>query len=167
MPTRMPHRVRVTTRTHEVFAIAHDLANRFGDPEVTPLHVLLGMLREGRSPAVGVLHNLGVRIDTLARDVEAELPAPAAEPAPAPPLAWTVSDEQMLDRADLEARELGHPHRGCEHLLLAFLRDEASVPAGLLARHGVRFAGARAEILRALGAPPQTGGRARDNRPSD
>ena len=154
MSTRMPHRVRVTTRTHEVFAIAHDLADRLGSPEVTPLHVLYAMLREGRSPAVVVLHNLGVRLDALARDVEAELPVPPAEPALTRPLAWTASDEQMLGGADLEARELGHPYRGCEHLLLAFLRDEASVPARVLARHGVQFADARAEILRVLGAPP-------------
>ena len=59
----------------------------------------------------------------------------------------------MLERADVGARELGHPYQGCEHLLLAFLRDEASSPAKVLANHGVHFADVRAEILRVLGTP--------------
>ena len=153
MTTRMPTRFHVTMRTHEVFAIAHDLANRLGRTEVTPLLLLLAIVREGRSPAVVVLHNLQVRLDTLERELEAELPAPAIAPVPAHEFSWTASDERMLERAESEAGELGHSYQGCEHLLLAFLRDEASTPAKLLAPHGIRFANARAEVLRVLGTP--------------
>lgn len=156
MSTRMPHRPSVTIRTHHVFAIAHDLADRHGRTDVTPLHVLLAMLREGRSPAIVVLYNLGVRLDALERDLEAELP-PATEAAPEHELSWTAGDEQMLDRAAAESRDLGHRYQGCEHLLLAFLRDDASASARALARHGVRFANARAEVVRILGAPPDSG----------
>jgi ATP-dependent Clp protease ATP-binding subunit ClpC len=145
-------RGQVTMRTHEVFAIAHDLANRLGT-EVIPLHVLFAILREGGSPAVVVLHNMGVRIETLERELGAELPAPTILSAPAHEFSWTASDEQMLDLAESEARELGHSYQGCEHLLLAFLRDDASAPAKLLARHAIRFANARAEVLRVLGTP--------------
>ncbi len=156
MSTTMPRRPFVTTRTHHVFAIAHDLADCHGRTEVTPLHVLLAMLREGRSPAIVVLYNLGVRLDALESDLEAELP-PATEPAPEHELSWTAAEERMLDRAAAESRDIGHRYQGCEHLLLAFLRDDASAPARALARHGVRFANARAEVIRILGAPPDSG----------
>jgi ATP-dependent Clp protease ATP-binding subunit ClpC len=144
-------------RTHDVFAIAHDLADRHGRTEVTPLHMLLAMLREGRSPAIVALHNLGVPLDTLERELEAELPPPAAMPSPAPELSWTAGDEQMLGMAAIEARELGHEWHGCEHLLLGFLRDDASLPAEALARHDVQFANARAEVVRLFGTPPGRG----------
>lgn len=157
MSTRMPSRFHVTMRTHEVFAIAHDLADRLSRTEVTPLHVLLAILREGRSPAVVVLHSLGVRLDALERELEAVLPAPAAVSELAQEVSWTESDEQMLEQAEIEARELGHAYQGCEHLLLAFLRDNTSSPAVVLAHHGVRFGNARAEVLRVLGAPPDRG----------
>jgi ATP-dependent Clp protease ATP-binding subunit ClpA len=156
MSTRMPHRPAVTMRTHHVFAIAHDLADRHGSIEVTPLHVLLAMLREGRSPAIVVLYNLGVGLDELERELEAELPA-AVEAVPEHELSWTAAEERMLDRAAAEARDIGHRYQGCEHLLLTFLRDDASAPAAALARHGVRFANARAEVVRVLGTPPETG----------
>ncbi len=139
-------------RTHHVFAIAHDLADRHGSTEVTPLHVLLATLREGRSPAIVVLYNLRVRLDALERELEAELP-PAVADSSEHELSWTAAEERMLDRAAAEARDIGHRYQGCEHLLLAFLRDEASVPARVLARHGVRFANARAEVVRILGTP--------------
>ena len=154
MSTRMPSRFHVTMRTHDVFAIAHDLADRLGRTEVTPLHVLLAILREGRSPAVVVLHGLGVCLDALERELEAALPAPAAVSELAHELSWTAGDEQMLKRAEVVAHELGHAYQGCEHLLLAFLRDNTSFPATVLSHHGVRFANARAEVLRVLGAPP-------------
>jgi ATP-dependent Clp protease ATP-binding subunit ClpC len=153
MSNRMPRRFSVTTRTHEVFAIAHGLADRLGRTEVTPLHVLLAILREGRSPAVVVLHGLAARLETLERQIEAALPAPVAVRKPLPALTWTASEEQMLALAEVEAREIGHAYQGCEHLLLAFLRDTTSSPAHILGRHGVRFDNARAEVLRILGAP--------------
>jgi ATP-dependent Clp protease ATP-binding subunit ClpA len=153
MTTRMPTRLGVTMRTQKVFAIAHDLADRFGCTEVTQLQLLLAIVREGQSPAVVVLYNLKVRLDTLERELEAELPAPQNVPVAAHELTWTAGDEEMLERAEREARELGHPYQGCEHLLLAFLRDDPSTPAKVLARHGIRFDNARAEVLRVLGTP--------------
>src|SRR5437773_2379299 len=117
MSTKMPSRFHVTMRTHKVFAIAHDLADRLGRTEVTPLHVLLAILGEGLSPAIVVLHSLGVRLEALERELEAALPAPTAVSEFAQELSWTASDEQMLERAEIEARELGHAYQGCEHLL--------------------------------------------------
>jgi ATP-dependent Clp protease ATP-binding subunit ClpC len=110
-------------------------------------------VREGQSPAVVVLYYLKVQLDVLERDLEAELPTPKKVQGDVGELTCTASDGQMLQRAEREARELGHDHQGCEHLLLAFLRDASSTPAMVLARHGVAFANARAEVLRVLGTP--------------
>ena len=145
----MPTRPYLTTRTHKVFAIAHDLADGLGHDDVTPVHVSLGLLREGMSIAILVLHNRGVPLDAFKRELEAHLPASGEPRIPADERSWTLSDERMIDQTIVEARELGTEFFGCEHLLLAFLRDESSVPAQLLAKHGVRYDDARTEVLRA------------------
>ena len=72
----MPRRPFLTTRAQEAFSLAHDLADRLGHEDVTPVHVALGVLREGRSVAVGVLFNRSVPLDALARELEAYLPPP-------------------------------------------------------------------------------------------
>ena len=113
MSPRMPHRPAVTMRTHEVFAIAHDLADRFGHADVTPSHVLLAMLREGRSPAIVVLYLLGVPLDELERELESELSVSSLAQLPANEHSWSESDEEMLQRAGIEShgtlRKAGMP----------------------------------------------------------
>lgn len=153
----MPRRPYVTTRTHEVFAIAHDLAERLGHDDVTPVHIALGLIREGRSVAVGALFNRGVPLDVLDRELEAHLPPPGTPRVPARERSWTPSDERVLEQATVEARELGKEYFGCEHVLLAFLRDATSAPAQVLAHHGVRFDDARTEVLRIYNARPDGG----------
>jgi len=78
----MPRRPYLTTRAHEVFSLAHDLADQRGDETVTPAHLLLGLLQEGRSVAVHVLHVRGVPLDTLASELEAELRVARAPRSP-------------------------------------------------------------------------------------
>jgi ATP-dependent Clp protease ATP-binding subunit ClpC len=151
----MPMRSGVTMRTHNAFGIAHDLNARLGHAEVTPLHILLAVLREGRSPAVMALHNRGVRLKALDEELEKHL-RPATTPYEAD-YAWSEGEVAVLHKAAQEARELGHQYQGCEHILLAFLRDPDSVPAMILARHEVRFADAQAEVLRILGSPHSRG----------
>jgi ATP-dependent Clp protease ATP-binding subunit ClpC len=156
----MPRRPYLTTRAHEAFALAHDLADRRGDEALTPAHLALGLLREGRGLVAHVLHVRGVSVDALARELEAGLPAPR-RPRPAPAERhWTDEDERFVAQAMREARELGTEYYGTEHLLLALARDPAGAPAQALARQGVGFADVRAEVLRVLRPEPGAPGAA-------
>lgn len=146
----MPLRGWVTDRTHDVFAKAHALAQRLGHDEVTPVHVTISILDEGTNVAALILlHSCRVPRDSVVIDLEAQLPAPG-NPLTAGHLAWSPSDEHMLSRAAEEARDLGHQHHGCEHLLLAFLRDTTVGPGVILARYGVDFSRVRQDLVRIL-----------------
>ncbi|MDP1860216.1 MAG: Clp protease N-terminal domain-containing protein [Gemmatimonadaceae bacterium] len=150
---KMPWPPNLTERAREVFARAHDLADRRGDADLTPAHLALGLLEEGQNVAVYVLSARGVPLDALARELTAALPA-AGTPRAAPSVRrLTPDDEEFVARAEREARDLDTPYYGAEHLLLALLRDCAGVPAQLLARHGVGFEDARANVRRVL-LPP-------------
>ena len=67
----------------------------------------------------------------------------------------------MLRSAQAAALELGHGYVGCEHLLLAMLREEEDAPGRALRASGVEEEKTRALITRAVGrgeadlAPPQ------------
>ena len=87
----MPRRPYVTTRTHEVFALAHDLADQLGHDDVTPVHIALGLVRKGPNVAIGALFNRGVPLDALERDLEARLPPSGTPRAPARERSWTPS----------------------------------------------------------------------------
>ena len=151
----MRQRPYLTSRAHEAFALAHDLADRRGDEELTPAHVALGLLQEGRSIAVHVLLDRGVPLEAVAHELEAELPAPGAPRALPAVREWTPDDERLVQDAAREARDLGTEYYGCEHLLLALLRDPAGVPARVLARHGVGYADVHTEIRRILRPAPE------------
>lgn len=144
----MRRRPYVTTRTHEVFAIAHDLADRLGHDDVTPVHLTLGLVREGRSVAAAILHARSVPVDALERELAARLPPPRESRVPTREHTWIHSDERVLEQASVEGHELGAEFIGCEHVLLAFLRDPSSAPAQVLAQHGVRYDDARTDVLR-------------------
>jgi ATP-dependent Clp protease ATP-binding subunit ClpA len=143
----MTRRPSVTTRTHEVFASAYDLADALGHDTVSPSHVMLALLREEKNVGAQLV---GTRVprDILERDLEAQLPPAGVARDGSTERAWSRGDEHLIAQAGIESRELGKEYIGCEHVLLAFLRDTASVPAQVLARHGIHFGEIREELVR-------------------
>ncbi len=145
----MLQRAFVTDRTHEVFAAAHALADQLRHEDTTPVHLTLGMLQEGRNMAAQILlYSCQVPDATVQQELTACLPPPGTPRAPSHAPAWSAGDDQMLGLAAVEARELGDEHLGCEHLLLAFLRDATTGPARVLAGHGVSADRVRRDVQR-------------------
>ena len=155
----MIRRHTVTTRTHDVFARAHDLADTLGHDELSHAHVMLGLLGERMNIAAQLLCSR-VPHDVLERDVEARLPPAGVGRDRLAERAWTSEDDRLIDRAGIEARELGQEYIGCEHVLLAMLRDTSSVPAQVLQRHGIDYSQVREELVRVFSTKPGDGGSA-------
>jgi ATP-dependent Clp protease ATP-binding subunit ClpA len=150
----LPRRQWVTTRTHQVFALALRRAERLGHDDVTPVHIALGMLEEGHGAALAALHFRGVPLDALKDALEAELPPAGTPRQPAEVLSWSPEVERVLAGAIAEARQFGHDHQGTEHVLLAFLRDPTSAPARIVARNGVTYDDVRKELERIFNVRP-------------
>lgn len=136
----------LTTRTRVALAIARTLAAAYGHEDVTPAHVLLGILREGENPAVAVLTHAGVSLTDL-RDVLERTLAPRG-PLVSRDLVVPLSDGErhLLARADGERRHRDDHPLGTEHLLLALLRDQGSSVSQLLSNHGLTYEAASAHI---------------------
>lgn len=65
-------------------------------------------------------------------------------------LPFRPEGKQVLERALVEARDLGHPFLGTEHVLLAVLSAGRGPAYDLLACYGVDHAGARRAVLACL-----------------
>lgn len=142
----------VTDRTRKVLGIAHDFAAHLGHEAVLPEHIAIGLLREGEGVAVAALLNRNVPIDTLERELEAQLSPSGSLGEEARELSWAPASTRVLEQAGVESRDLGHPYMGTEHLLLALLRDPAGAPARVLARYGLGLDDARTEVVKVLTA---------------
>ncbi len=131
--------IPLTTRVRVALSIARALAAAMGHDDVTEAHVLVGILREGENPAVAVLLHAGISLDAL-RGVLELLLEPRGRPRPrevARPL--TEGERRLVERAEVECRQLHHQHLGTEHFLLAVLHEAASPVAQLLSRYALNY----------------------------
>jgi ATP-dependent Clp protease ATP-binding subunit ClpC len=108
-------------------------------------HLLVGLSHAGRTVGLIVLERLGV----TAPMIHAELAKTTHQgPVPRPwgKLPYGPSGKKSLDYAIEEARRLGDPYVGSEHLLLGMLRAQDGTAARLLANLGVGLDQAREEL---------------------
>ena len=160
-----------TPRTKKVLALAAEEAQRLGRDAVDTPHLLLGLVREGRGVAAGVLESLGAKLDTLRAAVEA-LPADAEgeqqreeqeDDGEASGTPWweqgdgstapggrfdllTARVKKVLVLAEEEARRLNHSHIGTEHLLLGLVREGKGTGSVVLGDLGVDLGKVRSAV---------------------
>ncbi|MDH4128284.1 MAG: ATP-dependent Clp protease ATP-binding subunit [Spirochaetota bacterium] len=141
----------LTPRANKIIHIlAQEEAKRLSHDQLTPEHILLGLVRDGDGIAVKALINLGVDLNQLRNDVEVAIKKSGStlllgEVPPSPRI------EKILRLSSLEARNLGHTYIGTEHLLLGILKEESGTAALILESKDINIEKVRNEILRLLG----------------
>jgi ATP-dependent Clp protease ATP-binding subunit ClpA len=63
--------ITLVPRLNSVIALARDEAHRMNHPYVGTEHLLLGLVREGQGPAVGILETMGVEMERIRAEVMA------------------------------------------------------------------------------------------------
>jgi hypothetical protein len=135
---------RFTARARNVVMAAHNEAVARGNGEITPDHLLLGLLSEPEGMAVQVLGTLGTSVDDVRSVVS--LPDPVEG---APELVPYGQDaRKALELTYREALRLGHNYIGTEHVLLALLEHENG--SGTLSGLGVTKPPVEGEIAQLL-----------------
>jgi ClpA/ClpB-like protein len=137
---------RFTARARHVVVAAQESARASGNAEITPAHLVLGLLVEPEGLAARALVAQGLSLDAVRETVTATLP-PAVGDLPAL-IPFGSSAKKALELTFREALRLGHNYVGTEHLLLALLELEDG--AGLLTGLGVDKARAEESIAAAL-----------------
>ncbi|MCS6969574.1 MAG: ATP-dependent Clp protease ATP-binding subunit [Planctomycetes bacterium] len=142
---------KFTDRARKIISLAQKEAERYRHDYIGTEHMLIGLAKEGTGVAVTALNNLGIDVDKVRREVE-KLVSPSTKPPPPGPLPFTPQAKRVLELANEEARALGHPYIGTEHILLGLLAEQDSVAAQVLVNLDVRLEDVRNEILELLGA---------------
>lgn len=135
-----------TARARNVVMASQNEARAAGNPEISPEHLVLGLLAEPDAIGTRAITSQGVAPEAVREAVAAVLPA-AAEQVP-DLIPYDAQARKALELTFREALRLGHNYVGTEHLLLALLRLEGG--NGVLAGLGIDRKSAEAFIASAL-----------------
>ena len=138
---------RLTVKSAEALNDALGFARRNGNPLVYDLHLLHALLAQEESIVVPILQKLGVNVAQLVDGIGREIGRYPKQTGGQPSLSREMN--QVIDRAEEEARTLGDDYVSTEHLLLALADTKGTESKTLLGAVGAD----RASLLEALKAP--------------
>jgi hypothetical protein len=139
---------RYTPRARQVVVMSQNEARAAGSAEITPAHLVLGLLSEPEALAARAITAQGVLLDTVRQAATAALPPESADlPALIP---FDQDAKKALELTFREALRLGHNYIGTEHILLALLEHENGT--GVLSESGIDKAAVEANIIAVVNA---------------
>jgi hypothetical protein len=139
---------RFTNRARQALSLAQEGAEKFQHSSIDTEHLLLGLVREEGGIAGSVLHDLGLNRQQVERLVK-ELGDSGKRSAKTQP-ELSPGVRQTLEKAVDQARRMGHPYIGTEHLLLGLLEQKNSTAMTILDRMGIDAKTVRQYTLRKL-----------------
>ena len=141
---------RFTERARRVILWAQEEAGKMNSAHVGTEHLLLGLMRENEGVGAQILQKMGVNLQKVRSEMEAEVQSSEVAGASEPKL--TPKAKRVLEMAADEARRLRHNYIGTEHLLLALLREKDGLAAKVLRKLGLNLEEARTYVLDYLGS---------------
>jgi hypothetical protein len=139
---------RFTDRARNVVVGSQNAARAAGSAEITPAHLVLGLLTVPEALAARAIVAQDITLDAVRDAATAALPASAGESPELVP--FDAAARKALELTFREALRLGHNYVGTEHLLLALLEQEDG--AGVLSGLGVSKDAAQEWVVSALAA---------------
>jgi len=137
---------RLTVKSAEALNEAIALARRAGNPLVYDLHLLSALLSQDEGIVVPILQKLGLNVTQLREQVEREMARFPKQSSAQPSLSREMN--QILDKAEDEAKSLGDEYISTEHLLLALAETKGAESRTILSALGAT----RDALLEALQA---------------
>jgi ATP-dependent Clp protease ATP-binding subunit ClpB len=127
---------KLTLKAQEAMQAAQEMAARYGQQQIQPLHILWALLAQGDGVVPPLLEKLGVSPTQLAGEVETQvdrLPkvSGGAEQYLSP------EANKVLERAFEEAQRLKDEYVSTEHILLGIAAAKRESAGEILAKHGV------------------------------
>jgi len=128
---------KLTVKGQEAVVDAQNLSRDAGNPEVTPEHLLLALLRQEGGIVSPILNKLGQNPATIEAEVAAEVAKfSKVGGASAEPMTGS-SLRKVFDAAFKSADDFKDEYVSTEHFLIAISQEKSSTAARILARHGI------------------------------
>jgi len=145
---------RYTDAVHLVLSLAEEEAGRLSLSATGTEHLLLGLLRYGRGLSQLLVRD-GLSVESVRRVLVPGIRTRGDEAELLPPR--NADARRALVAAGREADDLGDPHIGTHHLLLALLGDQAVGARRVLQAHAIDGDGLRRELRGMLSRPTRVG----------
>ncbi len=120
----------------------------YGEAEVEPEHLLLGMTRVKIGSVSRILRAFHIDPEQLREDLSILKPAPSSLKVYITDIPLSEASDRVLNYAEEEATSMNSQVVGVEHILLGILRERQSVAAELLMSYGMSPMRLRSYILR-------------------
>ena len=129
---------RFNQNARDALNLSHETAASMGHGYVGTEHILAGILREGNNTAAQALANQKITYDNVCEKIE-EYTAPGDTNVSSQEknLPLTPRSKKILELSFGESRRMGEAHIGCEHILLAILKEGESVALRILLELGL------------------------------
>jgi excisionase family DNA binding protein len=141
---------KFTEQARGVLKFAQHEAQRFHHTHIGTEHLLLGLLDAGENVATQVLRNMGIELSQVRSKVEAIIGR--SNRILLGEIALAPRAKKVLALSIDEAQRFGHNYIGPEHLLLALIRMEDGIAAGVLASLGASLEKVRSQTSQVLNA---------------
>ncbi|HEX8618906.1 MAG TPA: ATP-dependent chaperone ClpB [Thermoanaerobaculia bacterium] len=128
---------KLTVKAQEAVVEAQNLARGSGNPEVTPEHLLLSLVRQEGGIVAPILTKLGVTPATVESEVAAEVAKFSKVGGASADPGVSSSLRKVFDAAFQSAESFNDEYVSTEHLLLAIADARNTTAAEVLRRHGV------------------------------
>jgi ATP-dependent Clp protease ATP-binding subunit ClpC len=139
---------RFTKHARQVLQIAQEEAVRLNHNYIGTEHLLLGLAKEEHGLATRVLREVGATTADIVRAVERMAPRNPRPPFGRPTL--TPRTKRVIELAVEEAKQMGHPNIGTEHLLLGLAQETEGIAAEVLRSLGVSLDKVRSQTNKAI-----------------
>jgi ATP-dependent Clp protease ATP-binding subunit ClpB len=122
---------RLTIKAQEAFRDAIGLARQRGNPVVNDAHLFAALLAQDEGVVQPLLQKVGINVAALRDAAEREIARfPTQSGGGEPSLSRELN--QVFDRAEKEAKDLGDAYVSTEHLLLALVDEKGTTARGLI-----------------------------------
>ncbi|HSW63387.1 MAG TPA: ATP-dependent Clp protease ATP-binding subunit [Dissulfurispiraceae bacterium] len=133
---------KFTDKGRKIIIFAKEEAEKRCNDYLGTEHILLAILREEEGIPITMMKKMGLNIEELRYEIERDLPA-GTNVLSFGEIPFTPRAKKVLELGIEEARLLGHPYIGSEHLLLGLIREDEGVGGKTLRNLGANLLGAR------------------------
>jgi ATP-dependent Clp protease ATP-binding subunit ClpB len=128
---------RFTEKSVEAINASQSLAERNGNSQVEPEHLLLALLEQGDGVVPQVLSKMNVAVGAMAQQVRAELNKFPRVSGSGVQVGISPRLRTVLVKAHDELAQFGDEYVSTEHLLLAILAHSGGATQRLMQQHGI------------------------------
>lgn len=133
---------KFTEKGRKVILYAREEAERRNSEFLDTEHLLLAILREEDSIPVAILRKLGIAPENVRYEIEKRITT-ETNLLTYGEIPFSPRAKKVLENAIEEARLLGHPYIGSEHLFLGLIKEEEGIAGKILRELGVNLLAAR------------------------